>query len=302
MNKQLRGSFLLLLTAAIWGAAFVAQSESMSYIGPFTMQAARFLLAGLVLLPVIVFCDKKGITVNRPETAAQKQAQWKAGLLCGTILFIASTFQQIGLIHTSVGKSGFITALYITIVPLLGVFLKKKVSLRLWFCALLALVGLYILCVRENLRINLGDWLTLICALFFSFHICYIDSVSHKVDCIRLSCTQFFVCSVLSAVGMLLTETPGWEAVRACWLPIVYAGVCSGGIAYTLQIIGQKTVQPTLASLIMSMESVFAALFGWLLIRQTLSGQELLGCCIMFAAIILAQLPEKTRSGRSSER
>ena len=300
MNKQLRGSLLLLLTAAIWGAAFVAQSESMSYIGPFTMQATRFLLAGLVLLPVIAFCDKKGITMYRPVTAAQKKAQWKAGLICGTILFIASTFQQVGLIHTSVGKSGFITALYITIVPLLGVFLKKKVSLRLWFCALLALVGLYILCVRENLRINLGDWLTLICALFFSFHICYIDSVSNKVDCIRLSCTQFFVCSVLSAAGMLLTETPSWDAVRACWLPIVYAGVCSGGIAYTLQIIGQKTVQPTLASLLMSLESVFAALFGWLLIGQKLSSTELLGCCIMFAAIVLAQLPEKTRSRRPS--
>lgn len=293
MTKQLRGSITLLLAAAIWGAAFVAQSEGMAYVGPFTMQATRFFLAGLVLLPVIVFCDRRGLSVNRPETKEQKRAQLRAGFCCGVILFCACTFQQIGLIYTSVGKSGFITALYITLVPLLGVFMKKRVGLRIWLCALLGVVGLYFLCVRGAVSLNLGDGLTLVCTLFFSFHILYIDSVSAKVDAVRLSCTQFFVCSALSVLPMAFTEQPSWEAIKACWLPIVYAGVCSGGIAYTLQILGQRTVQPTIASLIMSLESVFAALFGWILIGEKLSLQELFGCVILFASIVLAQLPEK---------
>ena len=299
MNKQLRGSILLLLAAAIWGAAFVAQSEGMNYVGPYTMQTIRFLLAGLVLLPVIAFCDRKYPSPNRPTTQQEKLQQFLSGFTCGVILFLASSFQQNGLLYTTVGKSGFVTALYIIFVPILGIFMKRKIPPRIWFCAALGLVGLYFLCVRGSLNLNKGDLLTFVCAILYAIHICYIDSVTPKVDCIRLSCTQFFVCAAFSAVGMFARESPTVSAIFSCWLPIVYAGVFSGGVAFTFQIIGQRDVHPSLASLEMSLESVFSALFGWLLIGQKLSPTELLGCGIMFTAIILAQLPGKTKASQS---
>lgn len=294
MTKQLRGSFILLLTAAIWGAAFSAQSHSLDYVGPFTLQTIRFFLAGLVLLPLIAFCDHKGLSDQRPVTRGQKKHQLRAGFFCGLVLFAASSFQQVGMAYTSVGKSGFITALYITIVPLLGLFMKRRVRPRIWLCAALGVVGLYVLCVKGAVQLNIGDGLTLVCAVFFALHICLIDFFSPDTDPIRLSCTQFFVCCALSAIPMVLTEQPNWRSIADCWWPIAYAGIFSGGVAYTLQILGQRTVPPTLASLLMSMESVFAALFGWLLLGQRLSLQELLGCAIVFLSIILAQLPEKT--------
>lgn len=293
MKQQTKGCLTLLLTAMIWGAAFVAQSQSMQYVGPFTMQATRFLLAALVLLPVIFFCDRRGLTQNRPVTSADKRRCARAGLICGLLLFAASSLQQLGLLYTTVGKSGFITALYIILVPVVGLVLGKRVGLRIWCSVAISLAGLYFLCMRGAAGLNPGDLLTFGCAVFFTFHIIYIDAVGGQLDGVRLSCIQFFICSAISAVCMLLFETPSWQAIASCWLPIIYAGVLSGGAGYTLQIIGQRTTPPVLASIIMSLESVFAALFGWVLIRQALSGWELLGCALMFAAIILAQLPGK---------
>lgn len=293
MKQQTKGCLMLLLTAMIWGAAFVAQSEGMELVGPFTMQATRFFLAGLVLLPVIAFCDRRGITQNRPITQVARRHCAVSGLVCGLLLFAASTLQQFGLLYTTVGKSGFITALYIILVPILSLALGKRAGTRLWACVAISLVGLYFLCLRGASGINTGDLLTFGCAVVFSFHILYVDSVSGSLDGVRLSCMQFFVCSALSAVCMFVFETPSWSAILRCWLPIVYAGVLSGGAGYTLQILGQKYTPPTLASMIMSLESVFAALFGWILIGQAMSAWELLGCALMFAAIILAQLPGK---------
>ena len=240
MNKQLKGSVLLLLCAMIWGAAFVAQSEGMQYVGPYTMGAARFFLAGLVLLPVIAVLDKKGWSQNRPLTRAQKKKQLTAGLICGVLLFAATTLQQFGLLQTTVGKSGFVTALYLIFVPIVGVFSGKKAGAKVWLCAAIAVVGMYLLCVGTGFSVNRGDLLTLGCAVLFTLHICYVGAVAPQVDGVRLSCVQFFVCAALSAVGMLLTEKPDWASILACWLPIVYAGVFSGGVAYTFQIIGER--------------------------------------------------------------
>ena len=295
MHKQAKGSILLLLCAMIWGAAFVAQSESMQYIGPFTMGAARFFLAGLVLLPVIAVLDRKGWSQNRPVTGAEKKKQLLSGMICGVLLFAATTLQQFGLLDTTVGKSGFVTALYIVFVPILGAVIGKRAGLRVWLCALAAVFGMYLLCVGSGFSVSGGDLLTLGCAVLFAIHICYVGAVVPHMDGVRLSCVQFLVCSALSAVGMLLFEAPDWGSILQCWWPIVYAGVFSGGVAYTFQIIGERDVQPTLASLLMSLESVFAALFGWLLLNQTLSARELFGCAVMFAAIILSQLPERRK-------
>ena len=289
MQKQTKGSILLLLCAMIWGAAFVAQSEGMQYVGPFTMGATRFFLAGLVLLPVIAVLDRKGWSQNRPVTGSDKKKQLLAGV------FAATTLQQFGLLDTTVGKSGFVTALYIVFVPILGAVIGKRAGLRVWLCALAAVCGMYLLCVGSGFSVSGGDLLTLGCAVLFAIHICYVGAVVPHMDGVRLSCVQFLVCSALSAVGMLLFEAPDWGSILQCWWPIVYAGVFSGGVAYTFQIIGERDVQPTLASLLMSLESVFAALFGWLLLDQTLSARELFGCAVMFAAIILSQLPERRK-------
>ena len=296
MRKQTKGCILLLLCAMIWGAAFVAQSEGMQYVGPFTMGATRFFLAGLVLLPVIAVLDRKGWSQNRAVTGADKKKQLLSGMICGALLFAATTLQQFGLLDTTVGKSGFVTALYIVFVPIVGVLTGKKAGLRVWLCAAAAVFGMYLLCVGSGFSVAGGDLLTLGCAVLFTFHICYISAVSPRMDGVRLSCVQFLVCSALSAVGMLLFEAPDWDSILQCWWPIVYAGVFSGGVAYTFQIIGQKGLRPTIASLIMSLESVISAISGWLLLGQALSAREIFGCVLMFGAIVLAQLPEKRRA------
>ncbi len=251
MQKQTKGSILLLLCAMIWGAAFVAQSEGMQYVGPFTMGATRFFLAGLVLLPVIAVLDRKGWSQNRAVTQSDKKKQLLAGVICGVLLFAATTLQQFGLLDTTVGKSGFVTALYIVFVPILGAVIGKRAGLRVWLCALAAVCGMYLLCVGSGFSVSGGDLLTLGCAVLFAIHICYVGAVVPHMDGVRLSCVQFLVCSALSAVGMLLFEAPDWGSILQCWWPIVYAGVFSGGVAYTFQIIGERDVQPTLASLLM---------------------------------------------------
>ena len=277
MKQHLKGNLMLLLTAMIWGAGFVAQSEGMKYVGPLTMQACRYFLAGLVLLPVIALRDRSGASVNRPRTRAEYHHLHLCGFICGTILFVSSTIQQYGLVYTTVGKSGFITALYIIMVPLIGIFLHQKAGLNIWIGVVLSVVGLYFLCMSGGLGgINIGDVLTLVCSLGFAVHIQYIDRVSGNVECVRLSCIQFFVSALWAALGMLIFETPSLAAIASCAVPILYAGVLSGGAGYTLQILGQQYTSPTVASLLMSLVSVFAAFFAWILLRQALNPRELL--------------------------
>lgn len=302
-NVQVKNSLLLLLTAAIWGVAFVAQSVGMEYVEPFTFNCTRSLIGGLVLIPCIWFLNR-GKTEKKDVSPEQKKADRKVlvtgGTLCGICLFAASNFQQFGIRYTTVGKAGFITACYIVIVPVIGIFLKKKCSRLIWLSVALALAGLYLLCITESFSIGKGDFLVLICALLFSLHILIIDHFSPLTDGVKMSCIQFFVCGILSGIAMLLTETPSLENILSAWLPILYAGVLSCGVAYTLQIVGQKDMNPTVASLILSLESCISVLAGWLILGQQLKGRELLGCLAMFAAIILAQIPEKNSKNRKN--
>jgi drug/metabolite transporter (DMT)-like permease len=298
-KKSFRNPLLLLLTATIWGVAFVAQSVGMDYVGAFTFSCVRCLIGGLVLVPCIFLLDKlrlKGLAEDAPERAIYTWKQkelFVGGICCGLALFVATNLQQFGLKYTTVGKAGFITALYIVIVPVIGIFLKKTKGFRIWISVVLAVAGLYLLCMTEGFSLSAGDFLVLLCALVFSIHIMVVDYFSPKVDGIRMSCIQFFVCGILSGIGMLLTEQPQISAMLQAWIPILYAGVLSCGVAYTLQIVGQKGMNPTVASLIMSLESVVSVLAGWLLLGQSLSAREISGCVLMFAAILLAQLPQK---------
>ena len=295
---QIKNSLLLFLTAFIWGAAFVAQSVGGDAVGCFTFNGVRSFIGALVLIPVILFLDrqkKKELGEDKfLEQKGEKKTLVLGGVCCGLLLCIASNFQQFGISFTTVGKAGFITAMYILIVPVLGIFMNRKVSIKVWFGVILATIGLYMLCMTsERVSLSKGDFLVLICAGFFSMHILIIDYFSPKCDGVRLSCIQFFVCGIISMIGAFVFENPDMGTILGGWLPILYAGVMSCGVAYTLQIIGQKNMDPTVASLILSLESVFSVLAGWVILHQTLSVREIFGCVLMFLAIILAQLPEK---------
>lgn len=297
----MKNSLLLLLTAFIWGVAFVAQSVGGEAVGCFTFNGVRSLIGAIVLIPVIFFLDgqkKKELGEEKfLEQKGDKKTLILGGICCGVMLCIASNFQQFGISFTTVGKAGFITAMYILIVPIFGLFMKKKVGAKVWIGVVLATIGLYMLCMTsERFSLSKGDFLVLICALFFSLHILIIDYFSPKVDGVRMSCIQFFVCGVISTAIAFVTESPSLHSILSGWLPILYAGVLSCGVAYTLQIVGQKNMDPTVASLILSLESVFSVLAGWVILNQTLSGREILGCILMFLAIILAQLPEKQKN------
>ena len=297
----MKNSLLLFLTAFIWGVAFVAQSVGGDAVGCFTFNGVRSLIGALVLLPVISFLDKQKKKELGEEKFLEQKGDKKTlivgGICCGLMLCIASNFQQFGISFTTVGKAGFITAMYILIVPILGLFMKKKVGVKVWLGVVLATIGLYMLCMTsEKLSLSKGDLLVLVCAGFFSLHILIIDYFSPKVDGVRLSCNQFLVCGVISMVTAFIFETPNVTAILSGWLPILYAGVLSCGVAYTLQIVGQKNMDPTVASLILSLESVFSVLAGWVILNQKLSIRELSGCGLMFLAIILAQLPEKRKT------
>ena len=297
----MKNSLLLFLTAFIWGVAFVAQSVGGEAVGCFTFNGVRSLIGAVVLLPVIYFLDvqkKKELGEEKfLEQKGDKKTLLLGGICCGVMLCIASNFQQFGISFTTVGKAGFITAMYILIVPILGLFMKKKVGIKVWLGVVLATIGLYMLCMTsESFSLSKGDFLVLICAGFFSLHILIIDYFSPKVDGVRMSCIQFFVCGVISTAIAFIFENPSFSAILSGWLPILYAGVLSCGVAYTLQIVGQKNMDPTVASLILSLESVFSVLAGWVILHQTLSVRELFGCVLMFLAIILAQLPEKGNS------
>ena len=291
-NKQAIGVLELLLTALIWGTAFVAQSVGMEHIGPYTFNAARFFVGGLVLIPIVLVIRK---TDKQERTPQEKRLYRKntiiGGSCCGVILCAASTFQQIGIQYTTVGKAGFITALYIIIVPLLGLFLKKKVTWLVWFSTIIAVIGFYLLSISGKVSMNKGDVAVLICAVLFSVHILVVDYFSPKADGVGISCIQFWISAIISAGLMFLFENPQMQQILASAKPILYAGIMSCGVAYTLQIIGQKHVEPTIASLLMSLESVFSVLAGWVLLGQVLSVKELIGCCLVFTAVILAQIP-----------
>lgn len=290
-QKTMRANLLLLLTATIWGTAFVAQSVGMDHVGPFTFICVRYWIGGLFLLPCIRLLDR---VVGRPAAAApeNRRVHLIGGVCCGAALFVASVLQQLGIQRTSVGKAGFLTALYILIVPLLGLFVGKRVSRRIWGCVAVALVGMYLLCMTESLSVSAGDLLVMLCAVGFSIHILVIDHFSPRVDGVRMSCIQFFTAGALGIVPMLL-EQPDLSSLLAAAAPILYAGVLSSGVAYTLQVVAQKDTDPTVATLIMSLESVISMLAGWVILGQALSLRELAGCALVFAAIIVAQLPER---------
>ena len=302
-SRQVRNSILLVLTAFIWGIAFVAQSEGGNAVGPFTFNGIRSLIGSIVLLPVIALLDRMKLTSKKPVTKAEKKTLLIGGLSCGVLLFLASSAQQLGIyLGTPAGKAGFLTACYILLVPVLGLFLKKKCGARVWVGIAITLVGLYLLCMSETLRLQRSDLLLLACALLFAVHILVIDYFSPLVDGVRMSCIQFLVCGILSLIPMFFSEirvgADVWLAKLTdpgAWLAILYAGVLSCGVAYTLQIVGQNGINPTVASMLLSLESVFSVLAGWIILKQSLGAKELLGCGLIFIAIILAQLPEKKK-------
>ena len=302
-----KNSLLLLLAAIVWGIAFVAQSVGMDYVGGFTFNAVRSLIGSAVLVPLIFVLGQKNSaasalseTVNHSGSASSPVSDVQkrkdliiGGISCGICLCLASNFQQFGIKYTTLGKAGFNTACYIVILPIIGLFLGKKCSKFIWVAVVMALIGLYLLCITDGFSIGKGDLLVLVCAFLFSMHILVVDYFSPKVDGVKLSCLQFLTCGILSGIPALLFEHPELSSILAAWQPILYAGVMSCGVGYTLQIIGQKNMNPTVASLILSLESCISVLAGWIILGQQLSAREIFGCVIMFAAIILAQLPQK---------
>lgn len=281
------GAAMLLSASLIWGVAFVAQSAGMQYVGPYTFTATRSALAALGLGILILILDHKGIKSKNTD----KKVLWTAGILLGIVMTIASNLQQVGLLTTSAGKAGFITSLYIVLVPMFGLFLKRHPHPMVWVSVVIALVGLYFLSIRGDFTMSQGDLLVLASAVAFTFQILLVDHFSPKVDIIRLNCIQFSVMAILSFVPMMVLEKPQVSAISDAWLTIVYAGLFSGCGAYTLQMFGQRRVEPATASLLLSPENVFSALAGWAILGQTLTMRELLGCALVFAAIMTSQLP-----------
>ncbi len=294
-NKNLKGTLQLLLAAFIWGSAFVAQSEGMNFVGPMTFLSVRFFIGGIVLIPLLVF--KRALAKRRAEYRSFEKSDIKytlvGGIGCGILLTVASGLQQFGIIYTTVSKAGFITTLYVVMVPLCGLFLKKRVGLGVWMSVFLATAGLYLLCMTEGLTLSLGDFLVFLCALAYTAQILAVDRFVGKIEPVLLSCIQFLTVGVLSGIPALVLEQPTVEAVISAWLPILYAGVLSSGVAFTLQVVAQRYTEPTIAAITMSFESVFAALCGWALLSEKLTLREGIGCAVMFCAIILAQLPKE---------
>lgn len=289
MKKQLSGVIALLGATVIWGSAFIAQSVGMDKIGPFTFQAVRCFLAVVFLFPAsALFSRGKPFWKSWADPAL-----WRSGVICGLALFAASSLQQIGLVYTDAGKAGFLTAMYIVFVPFLGLFVGQRPGRNALLSLIPAIVGLYLLSCTSVSGINKGDVLLLLCAVAFSVQILLIDRHCAGLDGLKLNCIQALVVAVLSVPWALLTETVDASLIASCWLPLGYAGVLSMGVAYTLQIVGQKRVAPSAAALLMSLESVFAALFGWLLLHETMTRAEELGCALVFAAVVISQLPEK---------
>ena len=295
-HNQMRQVVFPILAAFIWGTAFVAQDMCADSIGAFAFNASRYFIAVLALLVVIVISDKlkkdKPVLSPAEKKAANRQL-WLGGLCCGAALAMASNFQQAGMVAgTDSGKAGFLTAMYVVLVPVFGLFLGRKGSAQLWVSMAIAVVGLYLLCMKDGFgSIQSSDWLLLLCAVLFSFQIMAVDHFSPQVDGVRLSLAEFLVVSVESTVAAFLFEQPAMAEFVTFAGPILYCGIMSSGVAYTLQILGQRDLNPAVASLIMCLESVFSALGGWLLLHQNLSIRESSGCVLLFAAVVLAQLP-----------
>lgn len=296
MNQKIRQNVFPVLAALIWGTAFVAQSVSTEYVPPFTFNLLRSVVAavvlGLGLWAVRAAQRRKDPQAVKPLADSPKDL-WLGGVCCGLALGVASNLQQAGLAETSAGKAGFITALYIVLVPVLGLFLRKKVTAAVWISVVLAAVGLYFLCMNETLTIRRSDLLVMLCALVFAVHILLVDHFTQRVNGVALSAVQFVVAAVVSGAGSLLWETPTLAGIEACILPILYVGIFSSGVGYTLQILAQKDANPTVVSLLLSLESVFSVLAGAVILHDRLTGRELLGCALMLLAVVLAQLPAR---------
>ncbi len=316
-KNPIKGVTLLLIGSFIWGTTFVAQSMGTNHLDAFSFNCIRNFIGVFALIPVLLWqictkredmnivqnsisCDnlptpiKKGTFLSELRVIFTRDLIW-GGIICGTALCLASNFQQLGIESSTVGKSAFITTLYIVLVPLLGLFFKKKLPLQIWCGVILAMIGLYLLCMKNEVFVlEIGDIYLLLCAFFFTIQITAVDYFAPKVNCIALSMMQFFVTAVLSGIGMIFNELPTLENICGAAIPLLYAGVLSSGVAYTFQIIGQKHLAPTVASLIMSLESVFATLAGWVILHEILSTKELIGCGLVFVAVILAQIPITT--------
>ena len=294
--KEITGALLLLLTALIWGSAFIAQKTGLQYVGPCTFNGVRSILGAFALVPCIALIDRfKG---RKPSLFGESDGDGRrtllaGGLYCGIILGCASMLQQLGIKHTTIGKAGFITTLYIIIVPIIGLLFHRRMGLVKWLCVLITMFGMYLLCFKGGGKLNYGDVIVFFSSFIFAVHIIVIDHYSKLTDCVRMSCIQFFVSGILSLSCALIFEKIVWNDILNAYIPICYAGILSCAVAYTLQIVGQRDVHPVIASLIMSLESVFAALGGWLVLHERLSTSELCGCIILFAAVITAQLPER---------
>lgn len=296
-TQKLRNALLLLITAVIWGSSFVSQQTGMDYMGPLTFTGARSIIGGVMLIPVILFLRKRKPSAERKKLPVKTTIV--GGICCGLALTVASLLQQYGLTMTTVGKGGFITTLYIIITPVLGIFIGRKAPKIVWVSAVMAVFGMYLLCVGgESFSISAGDLLVMGCAVAFSVHILVIDHFSPLTDGVILSCIQFFVCGIISTVGAFIFEQPSWEQLVNGAVPVLYAGVLSSGVGYTLQIVGQKGLDPTAAALILSLESVVAAISGYIAYQvgflktdQTMDMRQIVGCAVVFAAVILVQLP-----------
>lgn len=295
MKKQIRSTLILLLATMIWGLSFVAQSVGMEHVGPFTFQAVRCFLAVIGLLPICIVADRFKNDGKSFFSRWKDKNLWRAGVLCGIPLFIACNLQQVGLVDTDAGKSAFLTAMYIVIVPILGLFLKRKPSKMIPICVALAVAGLYCLSCVGVTQVSTGDILLIGCAFAFAVQIIVVEVFGLTVDALRLNMIQALVCSALSAVVMFITEEPTWQAIGQCWLPLSYSGFLSMGIAYFLQIVGQKNLELSVSSILLSMESVFAVIFGALLLGETMTPWEWAGCALMLSAVVLAQVRFKKR-------
>lgn len=306
-----RNSLLLALASLIWGIAFVAQSTGGTAVGPYTFNCIRSVIGGIVLLPVIKLSDRLHWSRKKPASREDRRILLMGGTACGIALSIASNLQQVGIyLGAPVGKAGFLTACYMLIVPVLGLFLKKKCGWNIWIGIVTAVAGLYLLCIQGSFSVRFSDILLILCALSFAVQILVIDHYADMVDGVRMACIEFTVCGIISAIpmifvdmGLSVPEILEWASAFAdpyAWIPILYAGALSCGVAYTLQIVGQRGLNPTVASLIMSLESVFSVLAGWVLLGEELSGREISGCVLIFGAVLLAQLPMPAKVERKT--
>lgn len=297
------GSLMLLIAAIIWGSTFVAQSMGAVYLEPFSFQALRSIMGALALLPLILLMNRRKIKQGQARVAAHTRDVLIGGTLCGLVLFIAINLQQFGLVETTAGKAGFITALYIVIVPIYGLFLGHRARPALWLAVLIAAVGLYLLSVTERFTISRGDVLLIIGAFFFSVQILLVDHYGARVDGVQLCAVQFLVCGLLSLIAMFVFETPTFSNIKKAIGPLLYAGVLSSGVAYTLQILAQRTTPPAIASLLMSLEAVFAVITGIIVLGEMPTLREVIGSLLMFIAILFAQgatLPKEALSANTA--